>query len=115
MADSLFNNSNNSEELVKRNEMSAKSLKNQEQSDIDFTPGEGKASHKLFFICGTIEGYVSDKAQAIIKDTSIPAEERLEKLEYAEIQYVDEKTGKIKWLPFLYPRRKREIIKGLSL
>lgn len=115
MADSLFNSANNQSSLVKRNTMSANSLKNQEQSGIDFTQGQGKASHKLFFVCGKIEGYVSDKAQAIIKDTTIPAEQRLEKLEYAEIQYVNEQTGAIDWLPFLYPRQKKEIIAGLSL
>lgn len=115
MAEQLFNNNNNSDELVKKNVMSAESLKRQEGNDIDFAQGEGKASHRLFFICGSVEGYVSDKAQAIIKDTTIPAEQRLDKLEYAEIQYVDESTGNIKWLPFLYPRRERKIIKGLSL
>lgn len=115
MAEQLFNNNNNSDELVKRSVMSAEALKKQEQSNIDFAPGEGKASHKLFFICGSVEGFVSNKAQAIIKDTTIPAEQRLDKLEYAEIQYVDEKTGNIKWLPFLYPRRERKIIAGLSL
>ena len=115
MADSLFNSENTQSQLVKRNTMSASTLKSQEQSNIDFTQGQGKAAHKLFFICGTIEVYVSDKARAIIKDTSIPAREELEKLEYAEIQYVNEQTGTVDWLPFLYPRQKKEIIAGLSL
>ena len=91
--------------LEKRNTMSLHALKQKQNSTIDIVKGNGKLANKLFFVCGSIKGYVSDKAKDIFC-SDMSQEEKYEALEYTEIKYIDENSGKIEWLSFIYPKSK---------
>ena len=91
--------------LEKRNTMSLHALKQKQNSTIDIVKGNGKSAHRLFFVCGDIEGYISDNAKSII-NSDISQEEKFEALEYSEFKYIDENSGKIEWLSFIYPKSK---------
>ena len=89
----------------KRNTMSLHALKQKQNSTIDIVKGNGKLANKLFFVCGSIKGFVSDKAKDIFC-SDMSQEEKYEALEYTEIKYIDENSGKIEWLSFIYPKSK---------
>ncbi len=91
--------------LEKRNTMSLHTLKQKQNSTIDIVKGNGKLANKLFFVCGSIKGFVSDKAKDIFC-SDMSQEEKYEALEYTEIKYIDENSGKIEWLSFIYPKSK---------
>ena len=91
--------------LEKRNTMSLHALKQKQNSTIDILKGNGKLANKLFFVCGSIKGFVSDKAKDIFC-SDMSQEEKYEALEYTEIKYIDENSGKIEWLSFIYPKSK---------
>ena len=91
--------------LEKRNTMSLHALKQKQNSTIDIVKGNGKLANKLFFVCGSIKGYVSDKAKEIFC-SDMSQEEKYESLEYMEIKYIDENSGKIEWLSVIYPKSK---------
>ena len=91
--------------LEKRNTMSLHALKQKQNSTIDILKGNGKLANKLLFVCGSIKGFVSDKAKDIFC-SDMSQEEKYEALEYTEIKYIDENSGKIEWLSFIYPKSK---------
>ena len=106
----MFNNSTsqNQPTLEKRNTTSLDGLKaSQGGSIIDFQQGQGAGAGKLFFVCGSVQGYVSAKAKAILEQNASNPGVIKNDLEYAEIKIVDAATGEITWLPTIYPKNKK--------
>lgn len=80
-------------EFVCRNRMSAPALKEQQNDKIHII--ENPKSGKLFFVCGSVRGYITKKTQESIDTVDV------EDLEYAEVLSSDNS-----YIPCLFLRGK---------